>query len=100
MQVGNIKPIVFQAPRRRQDDLSRTIKQHVIAGMIQKLFPGLQSCNVMEDATIAKLPELVKTNEVTLFFDHEIEETHILAAGPGLSLEKDWCQNDFVSQIA
>src|SRR5215469_857330 len=100
MQVGNIKPIVFQAPHRRQDHLSCTIKQHVIADMIQQLFSGLQSCNVMEDATIAKLPELVETNEVTLFCDHQIPETHILAARPVLSIEKDWCQNDFVSQIA
>src|SRR6516164_9500466 len=54
----------------------------------------------MEDATIAKLPELVEANDVALSCDDQIPETHILATGPVLSIEKDWSQYDFVSQIA
>src|SRR3974377_1985084 len=55
MQVGNIKPIVFQAPRRRLDHLSCGIKQQEVATRIHTIIPGPQRCYVMENAAIAKL---------------------------------------------
>jgi len=67
MQVGNSKPIVFQAPRRRLDHLSCGIKQQEVASMIQQLLPGLQRCDVMENTAIAKLPEFVEKNGMALF---------------------------------